>query len=307
MAMQKWALICTLLFVLVFSAGCGDKTSLIPLDQTVTAINNNNVAQPGENQPGELEISLDFKGGTKIPEATGLASNQWAVWIEDDSGRMVKTVFVTNFTAKGGYMIRPESLPTWVAKAQPAALSGAQIDAISSATPRSGHKTYTWDCRDESGKVVPAGTYRFNVEGSYSWQNKVLFSGAFTVGGNTVNDIAVQAAYNSQETHNRNMITNVKAQYVANNPVSIPIGQVVLNYIIGQTDYRVNGRVATMDTAPVVQEGRTLMPIRYVTDNIGAAIQWNEAERTVTITQDNQNIKLKIGVNTAQINGESVF
>jgi len=222
MAMQKWALICTLLFVSIFSAGCGDKTSLSPFDQTVTAINNNNIAQPGESQPGELEISLDFKGGTKIPEATGLASNQWAVWIEDDSGRMVKTVFVTNFTAKGGWMIRPESLPTWVAKAQPADLSKVQIDAISSATPRSGNKTYTWNCRDEGGQVVPAGVYHFYVEGSYSWQNKVLFSGTFRVGGNTVNDIAVKADYNSQETHNRNMITNVKARYVANNPVSSP-------------------------------------------------------------------------------------
>ncbi|MBQ3389850.1 MAG: InlB B-repeat-containing protein [Firmicutes bacterium] len=38
-----------------------------------------------------------------------------------------------------------------------------------------------------------------------------------------------------------------------------------------------------MDTAPVIENGRTLLPIRAVTEYFGAAVNWEEASRTVTI------------------------
>ena len=38
-----------------------------------------------------------------------------------------------------------------------------------------------------------------------------------------------------------------------------------------------------MDTAPVIENGRTLLPIRAVTEYFGATVDWEEASRTVTI------------------------
>ena len=251
---------------------------------------------------GKLEITFDFKRGVPIAPGKGLASAQYAVWIEDNNGKLVKTVYVTSFTAKGGYEKRPESIPVWVSKAEPSQLSDAQIDAISSATiMRDGVRKYTWDCRDEKGNPVPTGTYRICVEGSYSWSSKVLFSGTVTVGGNTQDNIPVTAAYNDGETHNRDMITNLKATYIAPAP-----GGSVLKYFIGSTRYTVNGVDNTMDTAPMIHEGRTFMPIRFVTDNVGAQTQWNAADQTVTITQGDKTIRLKIGSNKASVNSASV-
>jgi len=41
---------------------------------------------------GTLEISFDFKRQGTI------ASNQYAVWIEDDKGKLIKTLYVTRYT-----------------------------------------------------------------------------------------------------------------------------------------------------------------------------------------------------------------
>ncbi len=68
------------------------------------------------NVPEErLEISFKFQRG-------GIASSQYAIWIEDEAGRLVRTLYATSFTAKGGYEYRKEALPVWVGKAKPQAM-----------------------------------------------------------------------------------------------------------------------------------------------------------------------------------------
>ena len=91
------------------------------------------------NVPEErLEISFKFQRG-------GIASSQYAIWIEDEAGRLVRTLYATSFTAKGGYEYRKEALPVWVGKAKPQAMSSIQVDAITGATPQNGLLTYQWD------------------------------------------------------------------------------------------------------------------------------------------------------------------
>ena len=60
----------------------------------------------------QLVISFQFKRG-------GIASSQYAIWIENETGELVRTVYATSYTVKGGYKVRQESIPTWVQKAQP--------------------------------------------------------------------------------------------------------------------------------------------------------------------------------------------
>ncbi|MBC9784653.1 copper amine oxidase N-terminal domain-containing protein [Heliobacterium chlorum] len=57
---------------------------------------------------------------------------------------------------------------------------------------------------------------------------------------------------------------------------------------------------------PVIENGRTLVPVRAITEALGATVQWNAGEQKVTITQDNKEIILTLGSNEALINGEKV-
>ena len=64
-----------------------------------------------ETPAGErLEISFRFQRG-------GIASSQYAIWIEDETGKLVRTLYVTSFTAKGGYEYRKDAVPIWTGTA----------------------------------------------------------------------------------------------------------------------------------------------------------------------------------------------
>jgi hypothetical protein len=143
---------------------------------------------------------------------SGKASNQFAVWIEDAAGQYVKTLYVTRFTAKGGWKRRPQSLPRWVKTSQLAAITSQEVDAFSGATPLSGQLAYAWDCRDAGGMPVPPGTYRYLVEANLRWTGTVLYRGTIAVGGPAQRSVATRT-FSGEAMPEREMITAVAAAY----------------------------------------------------------------------------------------------
>jgi hypothetical protein len=70
---------------------------------------------------------------------------------------------------------------------------------------------------------------------------------------------------------------------------------------------RVNGNsVAFADTPPQRIEGRVLVPLRGVLEEIGADISWNEATQTVKARMGERALQLTLGSRTALVNGQSV-
>jgi len=61
-------------------------------------------------------------------------------------------------------------------------------------------------------------------------------------------------------------------------------GRVVV-LTIGQKSALVNGEVRTMDTIPVIKNDRTMLPLRYVGEYLGAEVEWDETSRTVRVNQ----------------------
>jgi Predicted periplasmic protein len=157
---------------------------------------------------GKLLLKFNFN------RASTLASNQYAIWIEDSKGNLVKTLYASDFTVHGGYRYRPDSLKFWVRKSNLASMSDSKVDAVSGATPRAGQQTYIWDCKDDQGNIVPNGEYHFYLEGTLYWSSDVLFSGSFTVGGESKNNIQILGKYTENTETNRDMISSVTANYV---------------------------------------------------------------------------------------------
>lgn len=60
------------------------------------------------------------------------------------------------------------------------------------------------------------------------------------------------------------------------------------------------------DTPPVIKEGRTLIPVRAITEGLGAELDYNQETKEVTIVKDGTTIVLTLGTNTALVNGEEV-
>jgi len=80
-----------------------------------------------------------------------------------------------------------------------------------------------------------------------------------------------------------------------------------MKFTIDSQAYYVNGVKANMDTAPVIMENRTLIPIGYVAQPLGAQVEWNQADQQVRVTLKKQTVELWIGKNTAKINGQEVL
>lgn len=113
-----------------------------------------------------------------------IASDQMAVWIEDEKGGFVRTLFVTSFAGRrAGWKIRPQVTPTWALSSGVKDTPQAQIDAVSAATPPNGPVTVVWDLKDRAGIPVAAGVYRYRLEANISWENTVLWTGTIRVGG----------------------------------------------------------------------------------------------------------------------------
>ncbi|MCL2382578.1 MAG: DUF2271 domain-containing protein [Treponema sp.] len=156
-------------------------------------------------QQAAAEVSLTFT------RQGGIASNQFAVWVEDAQGRYVRTLYATRWTANGGWNRRPTSIPIWVDRSGLSGKPRAQIDAVSGVTPRTGTVTHVWDGTDSSGSTVPPGDYVIYVEGTLRWENQVLHRAPITIGQGP-RQAQVSVEFSGPSTAERGMISGVSAR-----------------------------------------------------------------------------------------------
>lgn len=81
------------------------------------------------------------------------------------------------------------------------------------------------------------------------------------------------------------------------------IKKIVLKLQIGNRTMWVNGSEQEIDVPPQIVEGRTLLPIRWVAEPLGATVGWDGNEKKVTVTLKDTVIELWIGKNIARVNG----
>jgi len=112
----------------------------------------------------------------------GNASNQIAVWIEDENGKYIRGIFATHYAATEGYIKRPECLPLWIQTSAWPNAPKKEIDAVTGATQKHGVITLTWDCKDRNGQPVKPGKYMYVIEGNIFWADRVVWRGEINVG-----------------------------------------------------------------------------------------------------------------------------
>ena len=95
-----------------------------------------------------VSVTTHSGGGSHSPK------NVDAIWIEDASGKFVKSLYV---------MARNQiqHLDTWNAVTTAAGVSRNRVDAVTGATlPNYGTLTASWNCLDVNEKIVNAGGYQ---------------------------------------------------------------------------------------------------------------------------------------------------
>ena len=162
-----------------------------------------------------LEVSFNYQ------RQAGPGSNQYAVWIENEKGEVVKTLFVTSYTTKGrarggeqakrGYIVQPTCVPIWVKTVKANEKTDQQLDAITGATPQTGGtQTFTWDFTNQEGKAVPQGMYKVVVEATLFFESDIIYSGTFST-KDKAGDITLISTLTKEDEQHKDMVTNVRA------------------------------------------------------------------------------------------------
>ncbi len=66
------------------------------------------------------------------------------------------------------------------------------------------------------------------------------------------------------------------------------------------------GKVKTNDVAPIIVKERTMLPARFVAENLGADVEWDNDKRQVIITKADTKIVITIDSDIATVNGKEV-
>jgi plastocyanin len=79
-------------------------------------------------------------------------------------------------------------------------------------------------------------------------------------------------------------------------------------FVIGQSQYAVDGQSYTMDAASFIENGRTYVPVRYLGAALGMSndnIQWDPNTMAVMMNYNGTKMQLNIGSQNMIVNGQS--
>jgi hypothetical protein len=81
----------------------------------------------------------------------------------------------------------------------------------------------------------------------------------------------------------------------------------VIQLTIGKTEASVDGKPYTLDARPYInaEAGRTLVPVRFISEALNAEVAWDPITRQVTIKDTGKDIALTIGSREVKVNGVS--
>lgn len=94
------------------------------------------------------------------------------------------------------------------------------------------------------------------------------------------------------------------------NIISSPAASSKVVLKIGSPNASAGDKIVKIDAdndavVPVIENDRTLVPLRFLSENFGAEVTWDGETQTVTLTKDADVIKLVIGQKSYTVNGEA--
>ena len=67
--------------------------------------------------------------------------------------------------------------------------------------------------------------------------------------------------------------------------VTIKDNETTIELWINQKKAKINGKDYTLDAPPIIVNGRTLVPVRFIAEGFNAEVNWDNKNQIVTITR----------------------
>lgn len=150
--------------------------------------------------------------------------------------------------------------------------------------------------QDERAKtgIVAFDNISLNTPGTVGNEGLKVGTAQMTIGQKTMTVNGTAAAIDAAPM-TRDNTTYVPIKYVldafggqakwnsADQRITIMRGGVLLDLTVGKKEAIVNGKRKNADAAPIVTGGRTLVPLRLVSEQLGMTVKWAQETKTITL------------------------
>ncbi len=126
---------------------------------------------PAEPVAGKLQISYLVTSDD--------ASRFSAIWLENEGGDLVKTLFVSTELAQGAFTVEGDICPDWIKKSHWEKASQAEVDAVSGPTPTAGSGSLSFDLKKHG---ISPGVYFFCMQIHIHDNYNILYKGQIRLG-----------------------------------------------------------------------------------------------------------------------------
>jgi hypothetical protein len=128
---------------------------------------------PAAAGSGRLEVAYLYMPPTSIDP-----TYHTAMWLEDDKGVLLKTLYVSQELSAAEYKMG-NACPDWVKKAHWDKTPKAEVDAVTAPTPNVGSEAKVFNLADYG---IAPGVYQFRFQMHVAEEHNVLYRGTLTVG-----------------------------------------------------------------------------------------------------------------------------
>ena len=233
--------------------------------------------------------------------------------INDSEGNTVTVTNITassdgkNYTLSGNFEVGKEYTVKVV-------LSGATVDAthqlatdefvitpIRTSSRGGGTTRYTVSFETNGGSKI--SSERVNRNGTLTEPTAPTKEGFDFAGWYTDQELKTTYDFSAK-------VTKSITLYAAWTEKDNSINQIILT--IGEKAAQVFGQIKTNDVVPKIVNDRTMLPARFVAENLGAKVEWDGEKQLVTITgknlktDENVTILITIGSATVKVNGKEI-
>lgn len=144
-----------------------------------------------------------------------------------------------------------------------------------------------------NGKVAPTGTQ--TVSDGKTLHIEIQPDAGYQIDKLLVDGTSVLLSSTAAQSYNLGPVTSNRQVQCSFTPIpAVPKVQEV-RLTIGSKWLTVDGKQQALDAAPIIQNSRTLLPIRAIVEAFGGTIRWEAALRVVTIDLNGHQISLQIG------------
>ncbi|MCX8095493.1 MAG: stalk domain-containing protein [Caldisericia bacterium] len=81
----------------------------------------------------------------------------------------------------------------------------------------------------------------------------------------------------------------------------------IIRLQIGNLMAVLNDKTIILELAPFIENGRTLVPLRFIAESFGAKVNWEPKEQKITITLETKTITLWVGKKEALVNNQRYY